>query len=146
MTASGQRAGRPLVISGGIITGLSLLVTALAVVYFIHGALTAPEAMSMVFPFVLLGWIILACPTWVIGVPLLAVGRSRQRGPVKGATAAWIVALAGLPIVLFLVGSAISGSPEVLYALVVAIPLAIVSSVVGLVWLVWGAPADGAQT
>lgn len=145
MTVSGQRPGRALVIFGGIITGLSLLVTTLAVTYFTHGALTAPEAMSMEFPLVLLGWIILACPTWVIGVPLLAVGRSRQRGPVKGATAAWIVALAGLPLVWFLVGSAIAGSPELLYVLVVAIPLAIVSSLVGLVWLVWGPPADSAQ-
>ena len=141
MVDAPRNGSRGMVITGGIITGISLLITGAAVVYFVTGVITSPEAMSMVFPFLLLGWITFGLPTWFIGVPVLAIGRSRQRGPVKGATAAWIVALAGLPVVGFLLGSATSGSIWVFYALVVAIPLAIVTMIVGLIWLVWGKPA-----
>ena len=141
MTETSAKSGRGLVVSGGILSGLSLVMTGAAVVYFIVGIQDGPEAMSMIFPFLLLGWLTIAGPAWFIGLPLLAIGRSQQRGPVRGATAAWIVALMGLPTVGLLLASAASGATWVFYALIAAIPLSIVAMIGGLAWLVWGKPS-----
>ena len=142
MAEAARGDGRGMVIGGGIITGISLVITGAAVAYFISGIISSPEAMSMVFPFLLIGWLTFALPTWFVGVPLLGLGRARERGPVRGATAAWIVTLVGLPTVALLLVSAASGASWVFYALIVAIPAAIIAMIVGLVWLVWGKPAQ----
>ena len=65
------KSGRGLVIAGGIVTGISVTITAVALVYFVTGLITAAEAMSMVFPFLMLAWLFLAVPTWVAGIALL---------------------------------------------------------------------------
>ena len=101
----------------------------------------------MVFAFVLVGWLALATPTWTLGIVLLGIGRQRQRGQVRGAIAAWIIALAGLPLVGSLLMGAVSsagsdGVPVVFIALVVSIPLAIIGSLAAGAWLVWGRPAN----
>lgn len=140
MAETSAKPGRAMVISGGILSGLALAITGAAVVYFIVGIQDGPAAMSMIFPFLLLGWLTIAGPAWFIGLPLLAIGRTHQRGPVRGATAAWIVALMGLPTVGTLLFSAASGATWAFYALIAAIPLSIVAMIGGLAWLVWGKP------
>ena len=138
--------GRGLVIIGAIITGISLAITLAAVVYFVDGMLTSAEAMSMVFPFLLLGWLALAIPTWALGIWLLGLGRQRQRGAVRGSAVAWIVAIGALPAIGFLLslamGAATGGAAIVFYALIVSIPLMIVLSIAAGAWLVWGKPAS----
>lgn len=146
MADSPQATGRGMVITGSVITVVSLLITGAAVAYFVTGMISSPEAMSMVFPFLLIGWLTFAMPTWFIGVPVLGLGRARQRGPVKGAKAAWVVTLAGLPtvaVLLFL--TAASGASVAFNSLIVAIPIAIVAMIGGVAWLVWGKPADHAD-
>lgn len=138
--------GRGLVISGAIITGISLAITLAAIVYFIDGMVRSAEAMSMVFPFLLLGWLALAIPTWTVGILLLGMGRQKQRGVVRGSTVAWIVAVGALPVIGFLLssamGAAMGGSSIVFYALIASIPLMIVLSIVAGAWLVWGKSAS----
>ena len=123
MSDTTQRPGRGFVIAGAILTGISVLVTVSAGVDSIR-ALTAERTYGIAFFGILLYWMILAAPTWYVGVPLLGLGRSRQRGPVKYSVWAWVVALAVLPVVL------------------VATPLASVPSVAAAAWLVWGKPAQ----
>ncbi|MBM3688065.1 MAG: hypothetical protein FJW80_00130 [Actinobacteria bacterium] len=118
-----QRPGRGLVIAGAILTGISVLVTVSAGVDSIR-ALTAERTYGIAFFGILLYWTILAAPTWYVGVPLLGIGRTQQRGPVKYSVWAWVVALAVLPVVF------------------VATPLASVPSVAAAAWLVWGKPAQ----
>ena len=71
MAETSAKSGRGLVVSGGILSGLSLVMTGAAVVYFIVGIQGGPEAMSLIFPFLLLGWLTIAGATWVF-YPLIA--------------------------------------------------------------------------
>ncbi|MGI9196651.1 MAG: hypothetical protein ACR2KE_04240 [Candidatus Nanopelagicales bacterium] len=136
--------GRGLVVAGAIVTIASLAVTVLAVAYFIAGMGASSEAMSMVFPFLLMFWLLLAIPSWMLGIGLLGAGRQQQRGPVRGHVAAWIVAMAALPVIVLLLILAIvaSGSSPVFFdALLVSIPLMLIASLAAGAWLVWGKPA-----
>lgn len=149
--AAPKPRGRGLVIAGAVIAGISVVITAAACIYFVTGVMESPEAMSMVFVFVLLGWLALATPSWSLGIVLLGIGRQQQRGPVRGHVAAWIIALGSLPLVGFLLSSAVfsggSGNLELLfYALIVSIPLAIVGSLAAGAWLVWGKPGTSVAT
>ena len=74
--------------------------------------------------------LVLAVPTWYIGVPLLATGRSQQRGPVRRSVLAWVIALVLLPLVFIAMAM-----PVFMF------PLAFVPSVAATAWLVWGKPS-----
>ena len=122
-----SRRGRGLVIAGGILTVLSLIVSiAVAVNWFI--LFLDPNTRGIAYFAGFLALLVLGAPTWYIGVPLLATGRSQQRGPVKRSVLAWIIAMAFLPAVL------ISGALGSLSL------LAFVPSVAATAWLVWGKP------
>lgn len=146
--------GRGLVIAGAIITAV-YLVPALALIgWFLWGLIDAAEAMSMVFLFWLFALLALT-PLWLIGIALLGVGRSRQRGPVQGATVAWILALGGLPAigalisVVVQVASSGQDAPATIafVGLIVGIPLLLVLALGSGAWLTWGRPrTSGAGT
>lgn len=122
-----SRRGRGLVIAGGILTVLSLIVSiAVAVNWFF--LFLDPNTRGIAYFAGFLALLVLAAPTWYIGVPLLATGRSQQRGPVKRSVLAWIIAMAFLPAV-FIAG-----------ALGALLLLAFVPSVAATAWLVWGKP------
>ncbi len=144
--------GKGLVISGALLAGLPLV---FAIVWATYAAASRvfSDALIMVttigLPFVL--------PTWFLGVALLAIGRSRQRGPVKASVVAWIVALAAVPAAMLVFIGAYSTSLDALYAgaseplppvgnyaVVALTPLAVVASLVAVAWLVWGKPAQRA--
>jgi hypothetical protein len=122
-----SRRGRGLVIAGGILTVLSLIVSiAVAVNWFF--LFLDPNTRGIAYFAGFLALLVLAAPTWYIGVPLLATGRSQQRGPVKSSVLAWIIAMTFLPAV-FIAG-----------ALGSLLLLAFVPSVAATAWLVWGKP------
>lgn len=136
--------GRGLVVAGAILTAASLAVSGLALAYVIAGMGASSAAMSMVFPFLLMFWLLLAIPSWMLGIGLLGAGRQQQRGPVRGHVAAWIVAMVALPVIVLLLVLAIvaSGSSSIFFfALVGSIPLMLIASLVAGAWLVWGRPA-----
>lgn len=145
--------GRGLVISGALVAGVPLV---FAIVWATFAAASGVfgDALIMLttigLPFV--------SPTWFLGVALLAIGRSRQRGPVKASVLAWIVALAAVPAAfvafLFVYSNSLAASyadaseplpPIGNYAVVALTPLAIVASLVAVAWLVWGKPAQSAS-
>lgn len=126
MSETLERRGRGLVIAGGILTGFSVVVSIAAAVATIS-AMSAERVYGIAFFGILLYWVILAAPTWYVGVPLLGLGRTQQRGPVKYATLAWVVALLMLPVVF------------------VATALAFIPSAAAAAWLVWGKPAEVAN-
>lgn len=120
--------GRGLVIAGAILTVLSLLILiAVAVNWFVLAL--DPNTRGIAYFPGFLALLVLAAPTWYIGVPLLATGRSQQRGPVKRSVLAWVIALIYLPVLV------IAGSLGLLFL------LAFVPSVAATAWLVWGKPA-----
>ena len=123
MSETTERRGRGLVIAGAILTVLSLLATIAAAVATVM-ALTAERQYGIAFFGILLYWAILGGTTWYIGVPLLGLGRTQQRGPVKFAVLAWVIALILLPVVAL------------------GTVLAAVPSVAAAAWLVWGKPAQ----
>jgi len=145
--ASPARAGRGLVIAGAIITVVYLVPALALIVWFVWGLIDASEARSMVFLFWLIALLALT-PLWLIDIALLGVGRSRQRGPVRGATAAWVLAVGGLPAIGALISvvleSASSGQDGLVtiafVALVVGIPVLLALALGSGAWLTWGRP------
>lgn len=139
--------GRGLVIAGAILVGAYLLPAGALIAWFLWGLATSATAASMVFVFWLFGLLALT-PLWIIGIALLGAGRSQQRGPVQGATAAWILALGGLPAIGALLGltfSLLNTGQDTLgglgfVALVVGIPLLTVLALLSGAWLTWGRP------
>lgn len=139
--------GRGLVIAGAILVVLYLLPALAMLAWFVWGLVTAPEAMSMVFPFWLLALLALT-PLWIVGIALLGAGRAQQRGPVAGATPAWVLAIGGMPAIgilmvtsLTLLGAgqdSLGGVGFVL--LVIGIPLLTVLALLSGAWLTWGKP------
>jgi hypothetical protein len=139
--------GRGLVIAGAILVGLYLLPALAMLAWFLWGLVTAPEAMSMVFAFWLLALLLLT-PLWAVGIALLGAGRSQQRGAVKGATLAWILAIGGMPAIGALMAASIAllgagqdslgGVSFVL--LVIGIPVLTVLALLSGAWLTWGKP------
>ena len=124
-----------------------LVPAVLLIAWFLWGLLTAAEAASMVFVFWLFALLALT-PLWIIGIALLGAGRSQQRGPVTGATGAWILAIGGMPaigVLLTAVTSLLSTGQDSLggfafAALLVGIPVLTVLALVSGAWLTWGKP------
>ena len=139
--------GRGLVIAGAILVVIYLVPAVVLITWFVWGLFTSMEAASMVFAFWLVALLALT-PLWVIGIALLGAGRSQQRGPVRGATIAWILAIGGMPAIGFLmtvVVSLLNAGQDSLGgiafgALVVGIPLLTVLALVSGAWLTWGKP------
>ena len=139
--------GRGLVIAGAILVVIYLIPAVLLIAWFLWGLLTSAQAASMVFVFWLFALLALT-PLWIIGIALLGAGRSQQRGPVKGATGAWILAIGGMPaigVLLTAVTSLLGAGQDSLgglafYALLVGIPLLTVLALVSGAWLTWGKP------
>lgn len=139
--------GRGLVIAGAILAGLYLVPAIALIAWFVSGLISSPEAMSMVFVFWVFGLLALT-PLWVGGIAMLGVGRARQRGPVKGATVAWILAIGGLPAIGALLSVTLSlltsGQDSLgglaFVAFVVGIPLLTVLALLSGAWLTWGKP------
>lgn len=144
---AGRGKGRGLVVSGAVLVGLYLLPALALIAWFLWGLATSAEAASMVFVFWLFGLLVLT-PLWVVGIALLGAGRSQQRGPVAGATAAWILAVGGMPAIGALLGATFSllntGSDTLgalaFVALVVGIPLLTMLALASGAWLTWGKP------
>lgn len=154
------RKGRGLVISGVLLIALTLIVTFVVAAYilFFDSLVAMGVATGLASVMVPIGLAIVT-PSWFVGVPLLAIGRSRQRGPVKGAVLAWIVALAAVPVALVLllivldasVTAFYAGTAEpvpmwVTYAIIALVPLAIVSAFAAVAWLASGKPARDPAT
>ena len=139
--------GRGLVIAGAILVVIYLVPAVALIAWFVWGLLTAAEAASMVFVFWLFALLALT-PLWIIGIALLGAGRSQQRGPVKGATAAWILAIGGMPAIGLLLSAVMSllGAGQdslsgvAFAALLVGIPVLTVLALVSGAWLTWGKP------
>ena len=139
--------GRGLVIAGAILVSIYLVPAVALIVWFLWGLVDAPEAMSMVFIFWIFALLALT-PLWVIGIALLGSGRSQQRGPVRGATGAWILAIGGMPAIgglLSLTLSLLTSGQDTLggwafAAFVVGIPLLTVLALLSGAWLTWGKP------
>lgn len=146
-TPTAPSRGRGLVIAGAIIVGIYLVPAIALIAWSVSGLISAPEAMSLVFIVWVFGLLTLT-PLWVVGIALLGAGRSRQRGPVKGATAAWILAIGGMPAIGVLLGvlfvlldsgqDALSGVAVV--ALLAGFPLMTVITLLSGAWLTWGKP------
>ena len=139
--------GRGLVIAGAILVVIYLIPAVLLIAWFLWGLLTSAQAASMVFVFWLFALLALT-PLWIIGIALLGAGRSQQRGPVTVATAAWILAIGGMPaigVLLTAVTSLLSAGQDSLggfafAALLVGIPVLTVLALVSGAWLTWGKP------
>ena len=139
--------GRGLVIAGAILVVIYLVPAVLLIAWFLWGLLTSAQAASMVFVFWLFALLALT-PLWIIGIALLGAGRSQQRGPVTVATAAWILAIGGMPaigVLLTAVTSLLSAGQDSLggfafAALLVGIPVLTVLALVSGAWLTWGKP------
>ena len=132
-------------IAGSILVGLYLLPAVVMIGWFLWGLAAEAGAMGMVFPFWVMALLILT-PLWVVGIALLGAGRTQQRGPVKGAVPAWILAVGGMPAIGLLLTAAIallSAGQDSLggvafYALLMGIPLLTVLAMVSGAWLTWG--------
>ena len=132
-------------IAGSILVGLYLLPAVAMIGWFLWGLAAEAGAMGMVFPFWVIALLILT-PLWVVGIALLGAGRTQQRGPVKGAVPAWILAVGGMPAIGLLLTAAIallsagqdSLGEVAFYALLVGIPLLTVLALVSGAWLTWG--------
>ena len=137
--------GRGLVIAGSVLVALYLLPAVVMIGWFLWGLAAEAGAMGMVFPFWVMALLILT-PLWVVGIALLGAGRTQQRGPVKGAVPAWILAVGGMPAIGLLLTAAIallsagqdSLGEVAFYALLVGIPLLTVLALVSGAWLTWG--------
>jgi hypothetical protein len=133
-----------MVISGAIILSIGVLVTVAALIYVITGLSTpgGDQAMSMIFVFILLGWLFFGAAPWYLGLVLIGLGRRKQRGPVRGEVLAWILACAVYPVVTaqlsLLMGG--TGNEATFLIFVISIPVLIVVSWVGAALLIWGKP------
>ena len=139
--------GRGLVTSGAILVVAYLVPAVVMIAWFVWGLFTSAEAASMVFVFWLFALLVLT-PLWIIGIALLGAGRTQQRGPVTGATAAWILAIGGMPAIgglLSAVMSLLNAGQDTLSgfafaALIIGIPLLTVLALASGAWLTWGRP------
>jgi len=142
--------GRGLVITGAILVGLYLLPAVGLLTWFLWGLITAPQAMSMVFAFWLAALLVLT-PLWEVGIALLGLGRAQQRGPVRSAPVAWVLALGGIPVIGVLMVVSIgllSAGQDTLggvsfAALVIGIPALTLLALLSGAWLTWARPRVG---
>lgn len=138
--------GRGLVIAGAILVMFYIV----PVVVWLVGmgwALIRQQELPMQF----LIWffaLVLLTPVWVVGIALLGVGRSKQRGRVRGAIVAWILALSGLPGIAILIAAGnwagssggTAGTGIALLVILSGIPVLSVLALASGAWLVWGRP------
>jgi hypothetical protein len=137
--------GRGLVIAGAILVIVYLIPAIVLIGWFLWGLAEEAGPMGIVFPFWVMALLTLT-PLWIVGIALLGAGRTQQRGPVKGAVPAWILAVGGMPAIGLLLTAAISllsaGQDSLgevaFYALLVGIPLLTVLALVSGAWLTWG--------
>ena len=138
--------GRGLVIAGSILVVLYLV----PVVVWLAGiawALIRQQELPIEFLIWFFALVILT-PVWVVGIALLGAGRSQQRGRVKGAIVAWIVAVGGLPGIAVLIAAAnwagssggTAGTGIALTIILSGIPVLSVLGLAAGAWLVWGRP------
>ena len=138
--------GRGLVIAGAILVVLYIVPTVVWLVG-LGWALIRQQELPMQF----LIWffaLVLLTPIWVVGIALLGVGRSKQRGRVRGAIVAWILAVGGLPGIAILIAAGhwagnsggIDGTGIALTIILSGIPVLSVLALASGAWLVWGRP------
>lgn len=118
-----------------------------------RGVMEGGEGIHLVLLFYSL---VLLAPLWFLGIALLGAGRSKQRGPVRGAIAAWILAVCGLPVSAALIAVAIWAlcgdegcRATFLSAFTVAfVGIAVLTPVVAasVAWLIWGKPRTANST
>lgn len=136
--------GTGLVVTGAVFLGIGILVTVGALAFFISGMSTpdGDQAMSMIFPFLIMAWIIFGAAPWYLGLVLVAIGRRQQRGPVTGEVIWWIFGCAVYPGVFFQLSLLVAGvgSVPTLFIFAVSIPVFILLSWVGAALLIWGRP------
>jgi hypothetical protein len=141
-TETQPRLGRGLVIAGSIVTGL-YLIPAIALIVWIIGAFSMDGgAAGMVFPYWLFVFIAIT-PAWIGGIILLGAGRTQQRGPVKGAIPAWIIAIGAIPTIpiIFAIALTTDTTSEIAaYALVYGTPVLIALAFLAGGWLTLGKP------
>jgi hypothetical protein len=146
--------GRGLVIAGAILLGLYLLpvvvilvVTLRYLIYVMRGVEESGEGIFLIILFYLL---VLLAPLWFVGIALIGVGRSKQRGPVRGAIAVWILAVCGLPVSAALIAVAMwafcddAGCRAPFYSAftIAFIGIGVLTPVVvaSVAWMIWGRP------
>ena len=146
--------GRGLVIAGAILLGLYLLpvlaILVLTLRYLIYVMRGVEEGGEGIFLIILFYSLVLLSPLWFVGIALLGVGRSKQRGPVRGTIAVWILAVCGLPVSAVLIAVAMwafcddAGCRAPFYSAftIAFIGIGVLTPVVvaSLAWLIWGRP------
>lgn len=146
--------GRGLVIAGAILLGLYLLpvvaVLVFALKYLIEVMRGVVEGGEGIYLIILAYSLVLLAPLWFVGIALLGVGRSKQRGPVRGAIAVWILAVCGLPVSAVLIAVAMwafcddAGCRAPFYSAftIAFVGIALLTPVVvaSVAWLIWGRP------
>ena len=134
--------GTGLVVAGAIFLVIGLLVTVGALAFFINGMSTpdGDQAMSMIFPFLIMAWMVFGAAPWYLGLILSALGRRQQRGPVTGEVVWWIFGCAVYPAVFFQLGLLVAGIGTVPTFIIFAfsIPVFILLSWLGAAMLIWG--------
>lgn len=152
MTGAVNTPGRGLVASGALLIALTLITTIMVASYLLFfDSLVAMGVATGLGPMLIPIGLAVVIPSWYVGVPLLAIGRSRQRGPVKGAVIAWIVALAAVPVALILLLLVVNASVTAFYAgtaepvpvwagyiVIALVPLAVISALAAVAWLARG--------
>lgn len=137
------RLGRGLVITGSIVTGIYLTLAIVLIVWMVDAYIMDGGAAGMVFPYWLFVFIAIT-PAWIGGIILLGAGRTQQRGPVKGAIPAWIIAIGAIPTIpTFALGFA-SATDDVqviaVYAVVYGTPTLPALALIAGAWLTFGKP------
>jgi hypothetical protein len=138
--------GRGLVIAGAILVVLYIFPTVVWLVGMGWAFIRQQE-----LPLQFLIWffaLVLMTPIWVIGIALLGVGRSRQRGRVRGAIVAWILAVGGLPGIAIVIAAGnwagssggAAGTGIALAVILTGIPVLSVLALASGAWLVWVRP------
>ncbi len=138
--------GRGLVIAGAILVMFYIVPT---VVWLVGMGWTLIRQQELPMQFLI--WffaLVLMSPIWVVGIALLGVGRSKQRGRVRGAIVAWILAVGGLPGIAILIAAGnwagnsggTAGTGIALAIILSGIPVLSVLALASGAWLVWGRP------
>lgn len=142
VTQPRPRPGRGLVIAGSIVTGLYLIPAIALIVWMVDAYIREAGAAGMVFPYWLFVFIAIT-PVWIGGIILLGAGRTQQRGPVKGAIPAWIIAIGAIPTIPIIFAIALTTdttSQIAAYALVYGTPALIALAFLAGAWLTLGRP------
>ena len=146
--------GRGLVIAGAILLGLYLIpvvvILVLSLRYLIYVMRGVVEGGEGIYLIILAYLLVLLAPLWFVGIALLGVGRTKQRGPVRGAVAVWILAVCGLPVSAALIAVAMWAlcddagcrAPVDSVFTIAFVGIGVLTPVVvaSVAWLIWGRP------